>query len=225
MENYPIYFSLGEAIVAFGLIFTVFQLRKHKWDIVLRIRDNWQSSLFWILEGVGLLLILIRALLPQIPISCLPHPFDMPLFYEITAYLFFIVSPLSLIYFSTKTRDLFDEKTSRKFYEVMVQEISRANDKAINAALEVLLAHFDIICKSIRQQKFSTKINQSARAILDVILSDESVVKILTTKRLDALQYIFGMIERYGVNQRDSGVGPMGKRYRSDEVRAHQRLS
>lgn len=203
----PTYFSLGEAILAFGLIFTVFQLRKHKWDIILRIRNSWQSNFFWILESIGLLLILIRALLSHINISFLPPLLNAPLFYEITAYLFFIISPLFLIYFSNKTKDLFNEKTSRKFYEVMVQEISRTNDEVTNAALMVLLSNFDIICKSIHGQKSDTETRQSAEAILDVVLSDASVVKILTTKRLDALQYIFATIKKHEVNQRNSGIG------------------
>ena len=156
---------------------------------------------------MGLLLTLIRILLSNFPIFCWPFPFDALLFYEIVAYLFFIASPLSLIYFSTKAKGLFNERNSRKFYKVMVREISRTGDERVNAALEVLLHNFKDICKAAHQRKQDEEISQSAGAILDVILSDESVVKILTTKRLDALQFIFTVIEKNSISRREAGVG------------------
>jgi hypothetical protein len=196
----PVYLDLGGALAAFGLIFAVYQLRKPQWDLVLQIRDSWQRNLFWILGGIGLLLTLISVLLPEISISC----FGSPLFYEVAAYFFFIASPLSLIYFSTRANGLFNESNSRKFYEVMVQEISRTNDDGVNAALEVLRHNFRDICKAAKKDNGMT---QSARAILDVVLSDESVVRILTTKRLDALQFILTVVEKYGISSRESGIG------------------
>lgn len=207
LASIPIYLDLGGALAAFGLIFAVYQLRKPQWDLVLRIRDSWQRNLFWIFGSIGLLLTLIRVLLPEFSIVCLPYLFNTPLFYEIVAYLFFIASPLSLIYFSTRTKGLFNERNSRKFYEVMIWEISRTNDEGVNAALEVLLHNFRDICRAAHQRKKDEEISQSAGAILDVILSDESVVKILTTKRLDALQFIFAVIEKYSISRRETGIG------------------
>jgi hypothetical protein len=211
MDNYyaniPIYLDLGGALTAFGLIFAVYQLRKPQWNLVLGIRDSWQKTLFWIFGSVGLFLSLIRVLLYESFIYYWPFPFDKLLFYEIIAYLFFIASPLSLIYFSTKTKGLFNKKTSRKFYEVMVHAISNNNDEIINATIEVLLDNFINISEAARENKKDDEMGQSARAILDVILSDESVVKILTTKRLDALLYIFGIIDEYKISRRESGIG------------------
>ena len=206
--NIPIYLDLGGALAAFGLIFAVYQLRKPQWGLVLRMRNSWQRNLFWILGSIGLLLTLIRILLPEFWIAGLPYPFNVPLSYEIIAYLFFIASPLSLFYFSTRAKGLFNERNSRKFYEVMVQEISRTNDAGVNAALEVLLHNFRDICKAAHQEDRKNKeVSQSARAILDIILSDESVVKILTTKRLDALQFVFAVIEKYNISRREAGIG------------------
>jgi len=205
--NVPIYLDLGGALAAFGLIFAVYQLRKPQWDIVLLIRAGWQRNLFWMLGSMGLLLTLIRVLLSDFLIYFWLFPFDTLLFYEIVAYLFFITSPLSLIYFSTKVKGLFNERSSRKFYEVMVQEISKTDDERVNAALKILLHNFSDICKAVHQRKQDEEISQSAGAILDVILSDESVVKILTTKRLDALQFIFAVVEKYSINRREAGIG------------------
>ncbi len=205
--NPPIYLDLGGALAAFGLIFAVYQLRKPQWDLVLKIRDKWQGNLFWIFGGIGLLLTLIRVLVSETYIFCLPSPFDIPLFYEIGAYLFFIASPLSLIYLSTKTSGLFNEKTARRFYESLVWEISKTSDENINAALGVLLPNLEVICKATQAHNPKDEIRQSASAILDVVLSEASVVKVLTTKRLNALQYIFSMIEKYSVSRQDAGIG------------------
>src|SRR3989344_5782880 len=205
--NPPIYLDLGGALAAFGLIFAVYQLRKPQWDLVLKIRDRWQGNLFWIFGGIGLFLTLIRVLVSEAYIFCLPFPFDIPLFYEISAYLFFIASPLSLIYFSTRTKGLFNDKTARRFYESLVWEISKTSDENINAALGVLLPNFEAICKATQTHKEKDEVHQSASAILDVVLSDAGIVKVLTTKRLNALQYIFSIIEKYSVSRRDAGIG------------------
>src|SRR5262249_37752158 len=57
------FFTLGEAISAFGLIFAVYQLKNKSWDVVLRIRDSWQRNLFWYLGIAGLVAIAISAFL------------------------------------------------------------------------------------------------------------------------------------------------------------------
>lgn len=203
----PVYLDFGGALAAFGLIFAVYQLRKPQWELTLRIREWWQSNLFWIFGGVGLFLVLVRVLLSQKWLWCFPFPFNLLLSYEITAYLFFIASPVSLLYFSTKSRGLFNKKSARKFYESLVWEISKTSDDNVNTTLGVLLPNFEDICKAIRNNSEKEKIHQSASTILDVILSDASVVKILTTKRLNALQYIFTTIEKYNVSERDAGIG------------------
>ncbi len=203
----PIYLDLGGALAAFGLIFAVYQLRKPQWDLVLRIRSGWQSNLFWIFGGAGLFLVLARILVPYWWIKCLVFPFNLLITYEVIAYLFFIASPVSLLYFSSTSRGLFTKDTARKFYESLVWEISKTSDENVHAALGVLLPNFENICKAIREHNQKEEIHQYASAILDVVLSDAGVVKILTTKRLNALQYVFATIQKYNVNRRDAGIG------------------
>lgn len=205
--NSPNYLDLGGALAAFGLVFTVYQLRNPKWDIVLRIRPYWQRYLFWAFGIAGLIVTLARVLVTHIPINYLEYPFDIPLAYEMLAYIFFAISPLSLWIFAKRAKGLFTEKTSRRFYEVLISEVSRSDEKWTDAALEVLLHNFRDICKSIKESKPDSEISQNARAIIDVVLSEESVVKILTTKRLDALQHILFMVEEYNINQRQCNVG------------------
>ncbi len=205
--NAPIYLDLGAALAAFGLIFAVYQLRRPKWDIVLQLRAWWQRNLFWIFGGMALILILTRVLITQIPSLYLSYPFNVPIFYEILGYIFFILSPLSLIYFANKTTSLFNSQNGRKFYEIMVSEIAQGNEERLNAALEVLFANFNEICRFASTAKDDQEARDSARAILDVIFSDASVVKLLTTKRIVALQYVFNTIEKHRVNRQQSGIG------------------
>lgn len=201
----PNYLDLGGALAAFGLIFAAYQLRKPGWEVALRLRDGWQRNLVWILGGCGLLFALISVLVAQIP-PCSFISLGSPLLYQILAYLFFIASPLSLIYFISNTKGLFTRENSKKFYGAMVREVAQSNDERLNAVLEVLMDNFEDICKAAANEA-DPGMNKSARAVLDVILSDEAMVKLLTTKRIDALQHIFIQVEKYHVNRRDSGVG------------------
>jgi len=189
------YLDFGGALAAFGLIFAVYQLRTPKWDIVLRIRRRWQSNLFQLFLILGLILTLIKVLLLEDIIGCLPSPFSSPLFYEIAAYASFILSPLSLVYFSTNSRGIYNSKTATSFYEVMSQEISKASEGNVTASLEVLLNNFESICHAITSQDSEDDYRMVSRSIFDVVLSDESMVEILTTKRLDALSFIFSVLE------------------------------
>ncbi|GEM_PF-6334467 len=43
----PVYLDLGGALAAFGLIFAVYQLRKPQWELILRIRESWQSIVYF----------------------------------------------------------------------------------------------------------------------------------------------------------------------------------
>lgn len=204
--NTPIYLDLGSALAAFGLIFAVYQLRKSQWDVVLKIRNAWQRNLFWVFGAIGLVLTFVRVLISESSVSWLPFPLCVPLFYEISAYLFFVFSPLSLIYYSTRTKGLFCQKTAERFYQVIAREVSKTNNNGTMDALEILATNFTDICKTAYDGK-NTSAELAARSILEVILSDQAMAKLLTTKRLDVLQFIFFKIKEHKISQRESGVG------------------
>ncbi|HVV14914.1 MAG TPA: hypothetical protein VHD55_00715 [Candidatus Paceibacterota bacterium] len=201
-----VYLDLGGALAAFGLLFTVYQLRRPRWEVILRIRNNWQSDIFWILGFIGLFYALVGVLVSELPINSFNFPFNTPLLYEVAAYLSFVASPLSLIYFATNDKKLFNAKTAETFYEVILQEISKSSDVNLDAALEIVLRNFNEICDATLQNT-DKDLRSYARSILDVVLSDESVVKVLTTKRLDALQYIFYLIKEKNITRAHSGIG------------------
>jgi hypothetical protein len=62
------------------------------------------------------------------------------------------------------------------------------------------------ICKVIKE-KPTSEMGQNARAIVDVVLSTDTVVTLLTTKRLDALQHLICMVEKYDIGQHQCDVG------------------
>jgi hypothetical protein len=196
--NVPINLDLGGALAAFGLIFTVYQLRKPSWEIVLRIRPRWQAELFWILGLVGLLFTLIRAVIANYLNF---NYFSL----EVMAYLAFILSPLSLIYFGRRSVKIFQKNTAQRFYEAAVRAIAKSSPEYTNSAIEIVLDNFIEICKAIKDKDNPT--NKLARATLDVLLSDQAVVEILTTKRIDALQYILYQLEQNEITERHTYVG------------------
>jgi hypothetical protein len=63
------------------------------------------------------------------------------------------------------------------------------------------------ICQVIVKEDRKSEINHIARSAVDVVLSEESVVKIITTRRLDGLQYLFSVIQEYNINQRHCNIG------------------
>lgn len=205
INNNQTFLDLGGALAAFGLIFAVYQLRKPQWDIVLRIRDRWQQHLFWILGGVGLILILARVVLAQFHPISIDFPFNQFVWYEILAYIFFILSPLSLLFYAQRPAGIFTKKYPERFYEVVIQEIARGGDERLNAVINVLLSNLDDIFWAAKER--NSEAGKVARSIIEVVLSDESVVKILTTKRLDGIFHLFQVAAKTGINNGHSRIG------------------
>lgn len=191
--------DLGGALASFGLIFTVYQLRKPSWEITLRIRPRWQGELFWIMGVVGLILTLTRvSLINYLNLNY----FSL----EVLAYIAFIVSPLSLIYFGRKSNNIFSKNTAQEFYEAIVRAIAKSNSEYTNSAIEIVLDNFVSICEAIKNKK-DKDTSGLAQATLDVLLSDKSVVEILTTKRVDALLYMLHQLEKNEISERHTYVG------------------
>jgi hypothetical protein len=200
------YLGLGDALTFIGLVFTVYQLRTPSWALALRIRTCWQRNSILVFGGAGLLVILVKVLLFEIcstsetsDLSFIP-----PMYYELVAFLFFIASPLSLILYSQKKK-LFTKKSYKTFYNEIIREISKGNNENVNAALEIFMANFKQICVATTHS--NKELAHSAKYLLNIVLSDESIVEILTTKRLDQLFYIFEIVEKHNVGQNTFLIG------------------
>ncbi|MCX6779010.1 MAG: hypothetical protein NTU97_02155 [Candidatus Magasanikbacteria bacterium] len=89
-NNAPVFFSLGDAVASFGLIFAVFQLSKESWEIVFSIRESWQRRLFWYFGITGLVMVGFSAFIRQFPSGVLEAPYNYPILYELLGFIFFI---------------------------------------------------------------------------------------------------------------------------------------
>jgi hypothetical protein len=213
--NAPIFFSLGDAVAAFGLIFAVYQLRTESWKAVLRIRQWWQRNLFWIFGGVGLAVIAFSALLRGIPVDVLSPPFNYPLFDELSGFLFFIAAPVSLFILSTRRKGLFNKKRAKIFYLVLLSETARPKDAGIEACVNIIADNLSPICKSLqnvnrilraRGMSAPVQITEEeqyanyADAVISVILNDEKVARYIATKRLDILNTLLVEFKKNGID-------------------------
>lgn len=201
-QNSPIFFSIGEAISALAILFAVYQFKREKWSLALKIRGYIGKV---VITGIslGIIFSIIASLVSFIDPK---NIFQLSIFWQVISSLLIAFSVIFLLTKATNTK-LFNRRSSRKFYEVLAWEISRPDEERLNLALNVLLDNFDNICKAVSKEPHTSEINQSARNILDVILSDSSIVRLLTTKRFDGLMYIISVIKKYNINRSHSPKG------------------
>ncbi len=198
----PIFFSIGEAISALAILFAVYQFKSEKWSLALKIRGYIRKVVIASIS-LGIIFSIISSLVSFVDPR---NIFELSIFWQIASSLFIAFSVVFLLMKAMNT-NLFNRKNSRKFYEVLSWEISRPDEERLNLALNVLLDNFENICKAASKEDPKSEINQSARNILDVILSDSSIVKLLTTKRFDGLMYILSVIKKYNINRMHSPQG------------------
>lgn len=201
-QNPPIFFSIGEAISALAILFAVYQFKKEKWSLALKIR-NYIGKVVISCISFGIIFSIISSVVPFIDPK---NIFELSIFWQIASS-FLIAFSVAFLLVKATNKNLFNRKNSRRFYEILAWEISRPDNKRLDLALNVLLDNFENICKSASQEDIKSEINKSARNILDVILSDSSMVKLLTTKRFDGLMYILSVIKKYNVNRMHSPRG------------------
>lgn len=195
------FLDLGGALTAAGLICTAYQFRTPAWDLVLRIRNTWQKNLIWWLGSAGLFVILLRVFIFESNLDrFLTCPLNIPIFYEIIAYILFIFSPLSIVFFSRR-KEVLNNKNHQHFHNELVKEISKGNEKNINAAFELFIANFNQLCLMLKGLDKET--SYSAKITINIVLSDNHIVEILTTQRLDCLINVFYTIEKNSLNQND----------------------
>ncbi|HEV7702209.1 MAG TPA: hypothetical protein VGO63_02075 [Candidatus Paceibacterota bacterium] len=201
--NPPIFFSIGEALAAIAILFAVYQFKRDKWSLALKIRNYIEPTVFTSII-LGILFSIYSSI---IPLFHAPHNvFQLSIFWQIISSVL-ITFGVIFLFLKANNKNLFNKRTSRKFYETLVWEISRPDDERLDLALNVLLDNFENICKFASKEDLKLEMNRSARSILDVILSDRSMVKLLTTKRFDGLMYILFIIKKYDINRGHSPKG------------------
>lgn len=200
-NNPPIFFSIGDAISAIAILVAVYQFRREKWVVALQVR----SYIMPTITVCTILAILVSICSSLTTFETPNNIFQLSIFWQIASSVLILFSILLLLLKATN-KNLFNEKTSRKFYEVLHWEISRPGE-GLNTALNALLENFDNICKAVSENPLDSDVSKSGRAILDVILSDRSLGELLSTKRLDGLLHIINVIEKYNINSRHSPKG------------------
>ncbi len=201
-SNPPIFFSIGDTLSAIAILFAVYQFKKDKWDLALKIRSYIIPT---ILTCVSLSI--LSSICSAIISFSEPNTiFGVSTFWQIISSLFIAFSIVFLLRKASNI-NLFNEKNFKRFYDVFSMEISRPTDENINSILNVLLSNFDSICKSVVQNGKENEMSQYARSIMNVALSDRSVVDLLVTKRLDGILYIIHTLKKYNVGSRHSYTG------------------
>jgi hypothetical protein len=197
-----IFFSVGEAISALAILLAIYQIKKEKWNLSLKIR-GYITKVILVTISLGILFSIISSLVIFITPK---YVFHLSIFWQILSSIFIAFSVIFLLTKATN-KNLFNKKNSRKFYEIIAWEISRPDKKRLNYALDVILDNFENICKSAVISDSKMEISQSARNILNVILSDESIVKLITTERFDGLMYIISTLKKYNISRNHSNRG------------------
>lgn len=199
-ENPPIFFSIGEALSALAILFAVYQFNNDRWRLPLRIRNYVMPTVLYTF-ALGFVLAVYSSL---VTFRNPTNIFQLSVFWQIASSLCIAFS-IFFLFNRTPSKNLFNKKNYKRFYNVLSQEISRPDTKRIDLVLNVLLDSFDNICKSIAEN--NSEMSNYARSTLEVILSDRSMINHITTKRLDGLLYILAVIKKYNLNANDSPKG------------------
>jgi hypothetical protein len=197
-QNPPIFFSIGEAIASIAILLAIYQFRREKWLIALRVRSYIQLIVFSTLLAGVLLTIVSSLILIKDPVTI----FQTSVFWQVVASIMVAFS-IVFLFIRATNKKLFNPRNARKFYEVMGRELSRPSPDRLEVILNAFLENLDSICRTASQHP-DTEGARSAIAILDSILGEASLVDLITTKRLDALRYIIATIEKHNLNERQA---------------------
>lgn len=220
MKSFTIYFSLGEAVAALGLIFAVYQLRRPVWSIVLSIKRK--TYLVRLFSALGLISIAISAVLPQIVKRRPTSLVECPLFWEFLGCVFFISAPVALLILAEKKDRLFTKNNAEKFHQVILRNIARATPDILETCINVIGSNLNEITEAISKSKISLHEGKKekqkpdysdyARSIFNFILTEPQVLTYVVTSRLDFLSHLLREIKekhltsRHGINLMISSI-------------------
>ncbi len=88
-QNPTVYFDLGGALAAVGLLFAAYQLSDKKWKIRHRILWKYSEMILWGMCVVGLICALFASIFPSLGIISAPK-WSYPILWEVLAYVCFL---------------------------------------------------------------------------------------------------------------------------------------
>lgn len=215
--NPPVYFSLGEAIGAVALFIAAYQLSKPSWKIAFAIRKKWQRWLPLSFLILGFFMIFISSLLSQIPFYSLKPPLNYSLFYEMTGFILFGLAPSSYVFFSQRTTKLFNKRTYKNFFQVLLRETARTTPETQEAVVNIIGNNLTEIAKQAKRDESVVFIRNEiekeaakkpervyanyASSVLNVILSEKKIASYIATARLDFLFHFISEIKKNSLDR------------------------
>lgn len=192
-----LFFSLGDALTALGLLFTVFQLKNKTWDIVLEIRHPFKRSLFLIFCLIGLLITPI-SLYYKDEIS---QGFIM--WMGIVAFASFIAASYCLYHFGSKQSGLFTKSRAKKFFEILCKKIVDSNDN-FETCVDIIEANLTEIILALKEQETDPKSEYAscAKAVIRFIICDSRVVKYIVQYRLTFIESLLSELKKNNINDK-----------------------
>jgi hypothetical protein len=190
----PIFFSIGEAISSIAILLAIYQFRKDKWNIALKIRKYIEPTVLTTIS-IGVVLVFVSSF---VLIKNPTNIFELSIFWQFAGAVFIAFS-IVFLFLKATNKNLFNKKSAKRFYEVLHWELSRPSPDRVEMILNVLLDNLESICKAATQSR-ELEETKLAISILDVVLGEGSLVDLITTKRLDALHYAIAVIEKYALN-------------------------
>lgn len=212
-KSAPIYFTLGEAVSALALIFAALQLANPVNKLTLKIKEWYLQYMVWILSILGLIAILVASFVNQIPY--LNPPFNYPIFWEQIGFIFFISAPISYLFISSKSKDIYNSNRAERFYHIILQMASNGKQKDLEATITIVWENLEKLTTAIKKinpyiDEEITNKNRAgiyAKSLLNLLLSEKSVADYIVTNRLEFLFALINQIKEKNILQRDIGMG------------------
>lgn len=202
-HNPPIYFSLGDALAAVGLLFAVIQLISPIKKMTLEIKGL-NGKRLWLLIGSSLLSILIATNIPQLQYLGIPQPLNYALFWEVCGFIIFVVTIIWFWFKAGSHWNMFSNKNAEQFFDVILREVANEKDGHLEASINILDSNLEKIINALKA-KGDDEANKYASALLDYVLSEKEVLKYIVTNRIDFLFRFLFLVKESGISRRELG--------------------
>lgn len=185
-------FSLGEAVAALGLIFTVLQLLNKRREIVLNIKGGFAKKIWWVFVVLGLISILLSVLFQS-----------KSLLLEIVGFLFFVLSPF-VLWIAANTTTFFGRGNAKRFYHILLRTASTGKQEDLEIVITLLLRNLDKLTEAVRQTDSLVRDREVpaeklhcvyAQELLNTVLSDKQMADYIVTTRIDFLFSFLDMVK------------------------------
>lgn len=199
----PIYFSIGEAIAAIGLIFAIYQLRRGTWLIALEVRKQ-VKIVVGIFLLFGLLCVFIASIIPQTIKEAPDTILQIALLWEILAGISLICAPVFL-FLGVRSKNLFKDNTAAALFSSLLRRVASKSSEDLDAVVDVLIYNLKSIVEKlpsqyiIRRENALDEIQEYAHHIINIIVSDPVLTEHVVVSRADFFQFFLNLIKKHNL--------------------------